>query len=181
MTLTDNAGAELFTHTPAKNYQSLVFSSPSLTVGNSYAIFVDGNEVESFTLSDTITNAGAAERGGMGGMRGGQPGNNLPSRDGTGNIRGLHVTLNGTAVSFSRPPVMQNNRILVPYGPFLGALGLTAEWAEEARTLTVAKDEISLVFTAGGSTAAVNGTLAALDAPPTFSSDTLYIPLRFTA
>ena len=91
------------------------------------------------------------------------------------------MTQNGTAVSFSRPPVMQNNRILVPYGPFLGALGLTAEWAEEARTLTVAKDEISLVFTAGGSTAAVNGTLAALDAPPTFSSDTLYIPLRFTA
>ena len=182
LTLKDNAGTELLSHTPAKNYQSLVFSSPGLAISNGYTVFVDGNELESFTLSDTITNVGTEERGGMGGMRGGgQPGDNLPSRDGTGNIRGLNVSLNGTAVSFGRQPVMQSDRILVPYGPFLEALGLTAEWDEEARTLTVAKDEITLVFTNGGSTASVDGTLVSLDVPPVFFADTLYIPLRFTA
>ena len=39
----DNTGNNIFTFSPAKSYQSLIFSSPSLAKGTSYAVYLGGS------------------------------------------------------------------------------------------------------------------------------------------
>ena len=80
----NSSGEEIFTFVPAKNYQSIVFSSPLLTQGQTYAVYLGGSAagkqsgglVEagtytpgelygSLTISGTLTQLGSG--GGMGG------------------------------------------------------------------------------------------------------------------
>jgi len=87
--IADSAGGDILTFAPAKDYQTIAFSSPDLAQGASYTVYtggqssgeaVDGlysdgvytpgSEALTFTVSDIITAAGAN----LGGMRGGAPG-----------------------------------------------------------------------------------------------------------
>jgi len=71
----DNSGNNILTFSPAKNYQSLIFSSPSLVKNTSYSVYVGGSSTGtptnglyesgtytagtpsgSFTVSGTVTN-----------------------------------------------------------------------------------------------------------------------------
>lgn len=88
--LQDSSGEELFTFEPAKNYQSLVYSSPLLTQGETHTLYLGGSakaasigglvEVGTYTpgevysniaISGTVTQLGNG--GGMGGGRGPRP------------------------------------------------------------------------------------------------------------
>ena len=46
------------TYTPSKSYSSILISSSKLSTGKTYSLKIDNNEVESVTISDTITNIG---------------------------------------------------------------------------------------------------------------------------
>jgi hypothetical protein len=80
----NSAGEDIFTFSPAKNYQSLAFSSPALVTGETYTISYGGNssgaaldglyqggsysggtQITSFTVSGVVTAIGSG--GGMGG------------------------------------------------------------------------------------------------------------------
>lgn len=84
----DSAGNEIFTFAPAKEYQSIVFSLPSLTLGETYTVYVGGSasgdnsggliqggtytageQYASLTLSSVVT--GSGNTGGFGGGFGG--------------------------------------------------------------------------------------------------------------
>ena len=57
-------------HTGKNAYQSFIFSSSELVTGETYTIYVNGEEKDSFTVSDAITNVGSAAAGGMRGGHG---------------------------------------------------------------------------------------------------------------
>lgn len=57
-------GADILTFAPSKAYQSITFSSPELTQGTSYQVFLGGTLYTEFTINSTITMIG---NGGMGG------------------------------------------------------------------------------------------------------------------
>lgn len=68
----NSGGKVIASHTGKNAYQSFIFSSPELVTGETYTIYVNGEEKDSFTVSDIITNVGTSAFGGMGGgMRGG--------------------------------------------------------------------------------------------------------------
>lgn len=90
----NSTGEEVFTFAPAKEYQSIVFSMPSLAQGESYDVYVGGSTsgsntggliqagtytpgdlYTSLTLSSVVTNLGGM--GGMGGFGGGGGGHNM--------------------------------------------------------------------------------------------------------
>ena len=76
ITIATEDGTVLFTHTSAKTFSSIVFSSPELTQGETYQVTV-GDETITVTLSSVSTTYGSAGfgPGGMGGPPGfGGPG-----------------------------------------------------------------------------------------------------------
>lgn len=91
----NSAGEEIFTFAPAKEYQSIVFSLPSLAQGETYAVYVGGSDsgsnvggliqngtytpgelYTSLTLASVVTSSGSM--GGFGGGGGGGGGHNRP-------------------------------------------------------------------------------------------------------
>lgn len=81
VTLTDSAGKELLSWTPATDFSGVVISCPDLKVGESYTITA-GSFTETITLENTIYGSGMGGRGGMGG-KGGMP---TPPENGTGDM-----------------------------------------------------------------------------------------------
>ncbi|QWW19519.1 carbohydrate-binding domain-containing protein [Schaalia sp. 19OD2882] len=66
VTVTDASGAKITSFTAAKEFASVVVSTPKITNGSSYTVSVDG--------SSTQVTAGEGGHGGMGGPGGGRPG-----------------------------------------------------------------------------------------------------------
>ena len=76
ITVKNSSGKTIASHKSANAYQSFIFSSDELVTGETYTIYVGGEEKDSFTVSDVITTVGTATSGGMGfgGGRGGMRG-----------------------------------------------------------------------------------------------------------
>lgn len=66
LSISDADGNEIFSATPAKEYQSIVFSSPDLAKDQSYTLTA-GSSSLSVTLSAIANNSGGRMMGGMGG------------------------------------------------------------------------------------------------------------------
>lgn len=89
VTVKDSSGNEVLTYTPAKNFQSFVFSTDKLKSGETYTIYAGDTQEGTFTVSDittTVGNVSSGMGGGKpGGMQGGRPGKNSETNDNTGN------------------------------------------------------------------------------------------------
>lgn len=74
ITIQKESGEEVISYTPSKSFSSFVLSHDELEKGSTYVIYENGTEVESFTVSDTITSVGNTSQMGMGADmgRGGQ-------------------------------------------------------------------------------------------------------------
>jgi len=83
--LTDGDGNELYSFTPAKDYQFVVISTPEMKDGSTYTVSAGGVKVVEATLSGSVTSisdTGEAVAGGMG--MGGGPGGDRGGRGGGG-------------------------------------------------------------------------------------------------
>ena len=83
--LTDGDGTELYSFTPAKDYQFVIISTPEMKDGSTYTVNVGGVKVVEATLSGSVTSisdTGEAVAGGMGmgGGRGGRGGGGTPGQ-----------------------------------------------------------------------------------------------------
>jgi hypothetical protein len=64
-------------YTPSKNYSSVLISSDKLSIGDSYTLNINGTDVQSVTLNNSVTTSGTAGmqpgmgQGRQGGMQGG--------------------------------------------------------------------------------------------------------------
>ena len=72
ISLQDASGNVIASYAPEKVYQSVVISSPELTVGQSYTLYTGSTSVDSITLSGVVTTIGSGNVGGMNGGFGGQ-------------------------------------------------------------------------------------------------------------
>ena len=70
ITITDENGKTIFEHKSAKSFNSVVFSSPDLVLGNTYTITV-GDQTETITI-ESISNGGSSGFGMPGGGFGGK-------------------------------------------------------------------------------------------------------------
>ena len=60
-------GTVIASHTGKNAYQSFIFSSSELVTGETYTIYVNGEEKDSFTVSESVSTVGSATLNGMGG------------------------------------------------------------------------------------------------------------------
>jgi len=69
--LVDASGSTVASHTPAKEFQTIVFSNKALTLNETYTLYADGVELATVTLSDkimTVSDTGETVTGGFGGV-----------------------------------------------------------------------------------------------------------------
>jgi len=111
----------------------------------------------------------------------------VPKGNGTGGVSGasaegvIVVLVNGAAVEFDQPPILENNRTLVPMRAIFEALGATVEWEGETMTITSTKGATVIVMQVGNPQMTVDGAAVTLDVPPKLVGDRTLVPVRAVA
>lgn len=90
----------------------------------------------------------------------------------------ITVTVNGRSVMFDQPPVIDNDRTLVPMRAIFEALGAEVDWNEETKTVTSIKGEIEISLAIGSDKMAVGGKEVILDVPAKIINDRTMVPVR---
>ncbi len=90
----------------------------------------------------------------------------------------ITVRIDGQNVEFDVPPLLMNNRTMVPLRAIFEALGATVEWNADARTVTSSKGNTTIVLTINSPTMYVNGAEVLLDSPACLANNRTFVPVR---
>ena len=90
----------------------------------------------------------------------------------------ITVYYNENEILFDQPPIIENDRVLVPMRAIFEKLGAEVEWDEESKTVTATQDETNIVMQAGNTTLIKNGEEITLDAPPQIVNERTLVPVR---
>ena len=90
----------------------------------------------------------------------------------------ISVYLNGEMMTFPQPPVIRDDRTLVPFRAIFEALGMDVEWDGEERRVTATNDETEITLLIGETEMTVNNETIVLDTPPVIINDYTLVPLR---
>jgi len=93
----------------------------------------------------------------------------------------IKVLVNGTALTFDQPPIIENGRTLVPLRAIFEALGATVDWSQSAQTVTAVKDDVTIVLKIGDAFLTKNGARIALDVPGKLVGGRTLVPARAIA
>lgn len=93
----------------------------------------------------------------------------------------ISVTVNGAAVAFDQPPIIEEGRTLVPVRAIFEALGATVYWNGDTRTVTATKDNTIIILQIGNNIMQKNGENIILDVPAKIISDRTLVPVRAVA
>ncbi len=93
----------------------------------------------------------------------------------------ITVYVDGTKVTYSSAPIVQNGSTLVPLRQTFQALGSTVVWDNATQTITATKDDTIIDLTIGDKTAHKNNDSFTISVPPQIINGSTYVPLRFVA
>lgn len=90
----------------------------------------------------------------------------------------IDVVLNGQALSFDQPPMMVNNRVMVPIRAIFEALGYTVEWDQASQTGTASNGAQTITVQVGNAAVTHDGGTYWCDMAPKNVSGRILVPLR---
>lgn len=104
-----------------------------------------------------------------------------------------YVRLNDKILGFAQPPVMEDDRTLVPMRFLFEQMGADVNWNDSTQTATAtvplsteqqmmtfsSNTENSVTFSIDNTNATVNGEAATMDVPARLINDQTFVPLRF--
>jgi len=93
----------------------------------------------------------------------------------------IKVLVNGTALTFDQPPIIENGRTLVPLRAIFEALGADVDWEQSTQTVTAVKDDITIVLKIGDAFLTKNGERITLDVPAKIVGGRTLVPARAVA
>ncbi len=96
--------------------------------------------------------------------------------------KNINVYLNNIPVAFDVPPMIINDRTMIPIRKIANAIGISdnnVTYNSENKKATIFNDNQTIILTIDNSTAQVNGENITLDSPATIVSDRTLVPLRF--
>ncbi|MGQ9557508.1 MAG: stalk domain-containing protein [Desulfurispora sp.] len=91
------------------------------------------------------------------------------------------VKFAGQEMKFDVPPMIENDRTLVPLRAIFEALGAKVDWEEATQTVTATKDDVVIKLTIGSNKASKNGQEVVLDVPAKKVNNRTLVPLRFVS
>lgn len=105
--------------------------------------------------------------------------NNIPINS---NIqKPIRIIINRETIETDVPPIIQNDRTLVPLRVISEKLGAMVEWLPETRQVTISdpETEMNILLTIDQEKVLINDNEIILDAPPIIKNDRTLVPLRF--
>ncbi len=90
----------------------------------------------------------------------------------------ITVKLDGAFLQFDVPPVLKNDRTLVPFRAIFEGLGATVDWNDETQTATAVKGDVTLKITIGDNKLYKNDEAIELDVPAQTENDRILVPIR---
>jgi hypothetical protein len=97
----------------------------------------------------------------------------------TGDIK---VLVNGKAVTFDQPPIIENGRTLVPLRAIFEALGAVVEWIPEVQGIAAAKGDTTVYLEIGSTFLTKNDSeQIELEVPPKIINSRTLVPARAIA
>lgn len=90
----------------------------------------------------------------------------------------INVVVFGYNLTFTQPPVIVNDRTLVPLRAIFEALGADVDWNGDTKCVTAKKDGSVVSLTIGSNVMTVNGADKELDVPSQIINDRTMVPVR---
>lgn len=97
------------------------------------------------------------------------------------NSNEIKVYLDNQEINFDQPPIIQNDRTLVPMRAIFEALNAYIEWNGETQTVKANQNANEIIIGIGNTSAYVNGKTVNLDVPATIVNNRTLVPLKFIA
>ena len=94
---------------------------------------------------------------------------------------GIRLQVFGSVISCDVPPVIENDRTLVPLRSVFESMDADVNWNGNKQLVTVERDDMHIELTIGSKTAYVNGKTEAMDVAPKLVADRTMIPVRFVS
>ena len=89
--------------------------------------------------------------------------------------------IDGKKIDYDVPPILFQQRTLVPFRKIAEALGAQVNWSAQDRKVIVIKGDITIEIVVDNKTAKVNNTEITLDVPAKVYQNRTLVPLRFLA
>lgn len=93
----------------------------------------------------------------------------------------IRVVANGEWVTFPTPPVVKNERLLIPIRSVFEMMGAKVEWYPNDQSFSVTLGSNSILMKIGDKNFEVNGQKMLMDVEPILLNGTSMVPLRFAA
>ncbi|CAM4409654.1 stalk domain-containing protein [Paenibacillus typhae] len=93
----------------------------------------------------------------------------------------ISVYLDGQPLRSEVPPLNVDGTVLVPMRGLFEAQGAVLSWDNTGKTVTASKDDTTLTYQMGTSSANLNGQPVEMDVPGVIADDTAMIPLRMAS
>ena len=90
----------------------------------------------------------------------------------------IKVVLNGHTMEFDQPPVIRDDRTLVPMRAIFEALGAQVMWNGDTRTVTALRPDSIITMQIDSNLMYVSGAPLTLDVPPQLVNDFTMVPVR---
>lgn len=90
----------------------------------------------------------------------------------------IKVYLNGEKIEFDVPPMLINDRTMVPMRAIFEALDATVDWDDATQTATAEKDGTKIKMTIDSNMVFVGDNSVLVDVPPQLVNDRTLVPLR---
>lgn len=91
----------------------------------------------------------------------------------------ITVYVNNELLSFDQPPIIYNDRTMVPMRAIFERLNLTVQWFEDEQRITAFDDDTNITMFIGEETIYINGEGSEIDVAPMIVNDRTLVPLRF--
>ena len=89
--------------------------------------------------------------------------------------------LNNSEIKCDVPPVIVNDRVLVPARALFEPLGASLKWNDTIKQATVTLDDMTIKLKIGSDTATINGEKVKMDCAPIIADSRTMFPVRFVA
>lgn len=93
----------------------------------------------------------------------------------------ISVRINGAYQTYEQPPVLQNNRTLLPLRGIFESLGAEVTWNAATSSVTAVRGSQTIELTIGSAIAKVNGKPVQLEVAPQLIRSRTMVPARFVS
>jgi|GEM_PF-3501874 len=93
----------------------------------------------------------------------------------------IYVYINNEQIFFDQPPIIVNERTMVPIRAISEAFDAEVTWDGDTRAIGITLDDVNIMLAIDNTTAMVNGKTLNLDQPPLIVNGRTLVPIRFVS